>query len=211
MKMIISLFLLFILSSCNSLFISEVVTRSGQPLYQDDFSNPKSGWTQTVNEHGSLGYSDGAYRMLVQSPGFDLWAVSGQAFKDVQIEVDATRLAGPLSNRFGLVCRFKDSANFYMFIISSDGYYAIGKLKNGTASLLGQEMMASNQYILQGNATNHLRFDCIGNTLRGSVNDQLIAITSDNDYSNGDAGLITGTFDESGVEVSFDDFRVIKP
>jgi hypothetical protein len=211
MKILPALFLIILLSACQSPWVAELVTRSGQPLYHDDFSDPASGWTGTVSPNGSLGYTDGSYRIQVQSPFYDLWAVSGQAYGDVQIEVDATRLAGPLSNRLGLICRFQDNANYYIFIISSDGYYAIGKIKNGAVSLLGQEMMASSTFIQQGDASNHLRFDCIGDTLKGAVNGQVIAITSDADFSEGDAGLLAGVFDESGVEVSFDNFVVYKP
>ena len=211
MKILPGLMLVLFLSACQVPWIAGLMTRPGQPLYHDEFSDPASGWTQTISPDGSLGYTDGTYRMLVQSPGFDLWAVSRQAYGDVQIEAVATRLAGPLSNRFGLICRFQDSKNFYIFIISSDGYYAIGKIKNGIASLLGQELMASSSLIQQGNASNRLRFACIGNTLKGMVNDQVIAITSDADFSGGDAGLITGAFDESGVEVIFDNFVVFKP
>jgi hypothetical protein len=211
MKIMRSLFLVIFLTACQSSLIPELVTQSGQALYHDDFSDPSSGWTQTASPNGTLGYSDGTYRILVQSAGYDLWAVSGQAYGDVQIEVDATRLAGPENNRFGLVCRFQDMNNFYVFFISSDGYYAIGKIKNGAASLLGQPMMAYTSFIVQGGGPNHLRFDCIGNTLKGYVNGQAIAITSDADFSGGDAGLITGAFDEGGVEVSFDNFMVYKP
>ncbi len=211
MKIMRSLLLVIFLAACQSALIPELVTQAGQALYHDDFSDPASGWLQTTSTNGSLGYADGAYRMLVQSTGYDLWALSGQAYGDVQIEVDATRLSGPVYNRFGLICRFQDNDNFYIFYISSDGYYAIGKIKNGAAFLLGQEMMAYSTAIVQGNGPNHLRFDCIGNTLNGYVNGQAIAITTDADFSGGDAGLITGAFDESGVEVSFDNFVVIKP
>jgi hypothetical protein len=211
MKIMRVLFLIIFLTACQSSFIAELVTQSGQALYHDDFSDPASGWLQTTSTNGSLGYADGAYRIVVQSPDYDLWAVSGQAYGDVQIEVDATRLAGPVYNRFGLICRFQDNDNFYVFFISSDGYYAIGKIKNGVVSLLGQEMMAYSSFIQQGESANHLRFDCIGNTLKGYVNGQAIAITTDADFSGGDAGLTTGAFDESGVEVSFDNFVVIKP
>jgi len=211
MKIIHSLSLVILLTACQSALIPELVTQSGQVLYKDDFSDPASGWTQTTSANGSLGYADDAYRILVQTAGYDLWAVSGQAYRDVQIEVDTTRLAGPLNNRFGLICRIQDADNYYLFIISSDGYYAIGKIKNGAASMLGQEMMAYSSFIQQGGGTNHLRFDCIDNTLTGYVNGQAIAITTDADFSGGDAGLITGAFDESGVEVRFDNFVVIKP
>ena len=150
MKIMRGLFLVIILTACQSSLIAKLVTQSGQALYHDDFSNPANGWPQTVSTNGTLGYADGAYQMLVQSAGYDLRAVSGQTYGDVQIEVDATRLAGPVSNRLGLICRFQDRDNFYDFIISSDGYYAIGKIKNGAASLLGQEMMAYSADIVQG-------------------------------------------------------------
>jgi hypothetical protein len=116
-----------------------------------------------------------------------------------------------VDNRFGLICRFQDNDDYYVFFISSDGYYAIGKIKNGEASLLGQDLMAYSAAIVQGSGSNHLRFDCIGKTLTGSVNGQTIAITNDADFSSGDAGLITGAFDKSGVDVSYDNFVVIKP
>jgi len=211
MKILRSLVLVVFLSACQCSLIAELVTPSGQAFFHDDFSDPSSGWPRTASANGTLEYADGAYRMLVQSAGFALWAVSGHTYGDVQIEVDATRLAGPLFNRFGLICRFQDSDNFYAFYISSDGYYAIGKVQNGIASLLGQERMAYSSFIHQDGGANHLRFDCNGNSLKGVVNSQLIAIVSDADLSSGDAGLITGAFDESGVEVSFDHFVVYKP
>jgi hypothetical protein len=211
MKTVYGLFLVILLTACQSTLIAELVTQSGEALYHDDFSTSTNGWAQTVSENGSLGYADGTYQMLVQSSNYDLRAVTGQTYGDVQIEVDATRLAGPVDNRFGLICRFQDMNNFYVFIISSDGYYAIGKIKNGISSLLGQEIMAYSGFIHLGDSTNHLRFDCIGNTLLGYVNNQAIAITTDADFSGGDAGLITGAFDETGVEVSYDNYVVTKP
>ena len=149
--------------------------------------------------------------MVVQAPMSDLQAVSGQSYGDVQIEVDATRQAGPVYNRFGLICRFDDMNDFYFFAVSSDGYYAIGKIKNGVTSLLGQEMMAFSAFILQGGEPKHLRFDCSGNTLKGYVNGQTLAITEDADFSSGDAGLMSGSYDEGGVDISFDNFVVYKP
>ena len=211
MKILRSLFLVIFLSACQSSWLSDLVTQAGQPLYHDDFSDPSSGWIQTTGPNGSLGYASGAYQIQVQSAGYDLWAASGQVYGDVQVEVDATWLAGPLDNRFGLICRFQDPDNFYVFFVTSDGYYAIGKIKAGAAALLGQEMMAYNSSIQPGQATNHLRFDCVGNTLKGSVNGQVLALTSDTDFASGDAGLIVGAFDEGGVEIGFDNFVVIKP
>ena len=210
MKYVFSFFLIISLTACQTSLVSDL-THPGGRLFWDDFSDPSGNWPQASGPDGSLGYADGAYRMTVQLPNYDLWAFSGHTYRDVQVEADAVRLAGPLENLFGLACRSQASENFYFFIISSDGYYAIGKIKNGTASLLGQEMMAYSAAIQQGNGPNHLRFDCIGQSLTGSVNDQPVASTNDPDFSSGDAGLLAGAFAEPGVDVSFDNFVVIKP
>jgi len=211
MKIIRGICLVIFLTACQSSIIAELVTQPGQILFHDNFSDPASGWSQTNGTIGSLGYENSAYQMLVLTPGFDLRAISGNSFKDVQIEVDTTRLAGPASNRFGIICRYQDMENSYFFIISSDGYYAIGKINNGVATLLGQNMMAYSAAILQDSGPNHLRFDCIGKSLTGYINGQPVAITQDTDFSSGDTGLTAGAFDEGGVEVSFDNFMVIKP
>jgi hypothetical protein len=211
MKTFSLLLLVILLSACQNASIADLVTRPGDVLFRDDFSNPANGWPQSTSSNGVLGYAANRYQMLVQSANYDLRAVSGHAYGDVQIEVDTTWLAGPLDNRFGLICRFQDMDHYYFFIISSDGYYAIGKFRDGTASLLGQEMMEFSSAIQAGEEGNQIRFDCIGNSLTGFVNNQPIALTQDADYSAGDAGLITGTFDETGVLIGFENFVVIKP
>jgi hypothetical protein len=206
-----SFILVILLTACQSAFLTDLMTQSGQALYHDDFSDPTDGWPVGSDEIGSLEYSQGAYRVLVKSAGYDLWAVSRQTYGDVQVEVDTARLAGTSDNRFGLICRYQDVSNFYVFIISSDGYYAIALIRNGTSSLLGQEMMAYNAAIIHGDGPNHIRFDCIGNALTGYVNGQQVAVVNDSTYSTGDAGLLAGAFDEGGVDISFDNFMVIKP
>jgi hypothetical protein len=204
-------FLLFILSSCQSSLLTDLAAAPGERLYWDDFTDTSGGWPVYTSSESAFAYGDGAYRISVTSPAFQTWALSGHAYRDVQVEADATRLAGPQANLYGLVCRSLEEANFYFFIISSDGYYAIGKVSNGEASLLGQEMMAYSAAIALGEAVNHLRFDCIGSTLTGYINGQMVAVTDDSAFRSGDAGLIAGTFDEGGVEISFDNFVVYKP
>jgi hypothetical protein len=203
--------LLLMLNACRSALITELAASSGQSLFHDDFSAPAGGWPQVAGPDGRMGYQDGAYQMQVDRPNYDLWAFPGYSYRDVRIEVDATRLGGPQSNRFGLACRTRDQENFYFFIISSDGYYAIGKVEAGVRRLLGQDMMAYTTVILLGNSTNHLRFDCVDQVLSGYVNGLLVAVTTDTEFRSGDAGLLAGTFDQAGLQVAFDNFVVYKP
>ena len=200
-----------LLSACQSSLVTDLATRPCGTLYHDDFSDPTSGWTRTSSPNGTLDYDNGIYRMVVTSPNYDLWAVSGQAYRDVKVEADATRLAGPDGNRFGVICRYRNPQNFYFFIVSSDGYYAVGKVSGGVRTLLNQDMMAYSAVIAPGNGPNHLRFDCVGQTLTGTINDQAIVVAKDADFPSGDAGLIAGAFDQPGVDMAFDNFVVIKP
>jgi pectate lyase len=211
MKIMRTLVLTILLTACQSSWLTALVAQPGQPIFHDDFSDPGSGWPRMSSTNGFMGYDGGSFKMMVQAPQYDLQAVTGKTYRDAQIEVDATLKSGPVYNRFGLICRYQDMNAFYFFAVSSDGYYAIGKLFNGVTSLLGQEMMAYSALILKGNNTNHLRFDCVGNTLKGYVNGQILAIAQDTDFSSGDAGLMSGSFDEGGVEMNFDNFVVIKP
>ena len=199
------------LAACQTSLITDLTVPSDRVLFKDNFLDLTSGWPRTVSANGSEDYTDGSYRIEINIPQYDLWAAPGQAFSDVKVEVDATRLSGPDANRFGVVCRYRNPQNNYFYIISSDGYYAIGKTLNGTTSLLGQEMMAFSTAIIQGDGPNHLRFDCIGRTLTGYINGKAIASARDVDFSNGDAGLLAGAFNTAGVQVAFKNFLVTKP
>jgi hypothetical protein len=205
------LFLCLTLVACQKPVLSSLLVRSGATLLQDDFSNQSSGWARTISRNGVMDYDSGTYRMLVLAPNYDLWAVTGRTFGDVRLQVGAARVDGPAENRFGLVCRFRDAQNFYFFIISSDRYYAIGKVSGGVRTLLSQTMMAYSNVIVPDAGPNRLDFDCIGSMLSGSVNGQLLAVTQDSDFPRGDVGLLVGTFGTTGADVAFDHFAVIKP
>jgi len=203
--------LAILLSACQSSLIPDLVARPGGRLFWDDFSNASGNWPDVSGPNGTLAIVDGTYQIQVRSTQLILTAAPEHPFRNVQVEADATRLSGPLQNLFGLICRSSDLDNFYFFAISSDGYYALGKIKKGQASLLGQDMMSYSNSILQGDATNHLRLDCIGKTLTGYVNGVVIATSDDADFSSGQAGLVAGAHDLPGVAVAFDDFVVYKP
>ncbi len=207
------LLLLFTLvaSACHSYRIADLLTRSGDALFKDDFSDPASGWARAVNSSGAMDYFGGGFRIWVNTTDYDLWSTPGLNFRDVRIETDVYMIGGPVENRFGLLCRYRDARDYYFFIISSDGYYGIGKLRGGLRSLLGQAMMTYTPAITQGESLNHLRADCIGETLTLYINGQPVGMVQDADFADGDVGLLAGTFDQPGTDAVFDNFVVLKP
>lgn len=185
--------------------------QAGRVLFQDDFSDPESGWNRATTERGESDYEDGAYRILVKEPNVDIWSTAGREFSDVRIEVDAFKVGGDRDNRFGVICRAVDASNFYTFIISSDGYYGIGKLKGQQYQLIGMEALQPSDAIHQGSAFNHIRADCIGSTLALYVNGKKLAEVQDSEFASGDVGLIAGTYQEPGTDVRFNNFIVYQP
>ena len=186
---------------------------SPQLLFYDDFSDPTSGWDRVTADQGSTDYTADAYRIYVNAANTDLWANPGRQFpSDVILAVDATKVGGSDDNDFGLICRYQDTGNYYFFLVSSDGYYGIGIVQNGEQRLLSGNSMMHSDSIKQGNATNHIRAECIGNTLSLSVNSNRLAEVQDATItSGGDVGLLAGTFDTPGTEILFREFVVGTP
>jgi hypothetical protein len=172
-------------------------------------SPTSSGWDRATSD-GITDYADGYYRMRQRSRR-DIWANPGLSFTDVRLEVDASKVGGDDNNDFGLICRYQDSNNFYFFVISSDGYYGIGKVKGGQQFLIGMESMPPSEKINQGNASNQLKADCVGNTLALHVNGEKLTEQTDMDFASGDVGLIAGAFDNPGTDIHFDNFIVMRP
>ena len=203
-------FIFLFLSACTATPIPTLpLANSGDILFQDKFENSTTGWDRVSNNNGIMDYDLGGYRILVQQPAMNFWATPDRNFRDVRVEVDVTRLNGPEENRSGLICRYQ-KADYYFFIISNDGFYAIGKFIGGNTILMGQSEMQASEFIQMG-SMNHLRADCIGDTLTFFVNFNEVASAKDTDFASGDVGLLAGSFSESGVDVSFDNFVVMQP
>lgn len=179
--------------------------------FQDDFSNPGSGWDTNQDSNGSTDYSNGSFRIKVTNTSYLLWANPNQSLQnDISINVDATKAGGPDDNKFGVICRYQDSDNFYYLFITSDGYAGISMFKNNEQIWLTGDALIPSDAINQGAATNSIRADCAGSTLTLYANNQQIASVTDSSFSGGDVGLIAGTYETSGVDILFDNFMVFK-
>jgi tetratricopeptide (TPR) repeat protein len=191
----------------------QAVAQAGEEglLFFDDFSDPASGW-YTNGDPASPGlYSGGGYVLVENQPGTAVWALPGRIFSDVRVEASATRQAGDDNNFFGLLCRVQgtgQSGNFYAFIISSDGYFGITKKSSDTLALIGQDVMLRHPSINLGDGPNVITGVCSGSRLALYVNGEFVVETTDEEYSSGQVGLISGAFDVPGTSIFFDDFSV---
>jgi hypothetical protein len=204
--------ILLILLACLTAACGLTMTvRSGDVLFQDDFSRSLSGWDQHHDSVYDADYRDGYYAIDVHQPDTDTWATVGLGFDDVKVQVEASKVQGPDNNIFGVLCRYQDARNFYFFVISSDGYAGIGLNKDGRRRLLSDEALLPSAAVRQGQAGNVIRADCIGYNLRLYVNGVLVAEAQAAEWPTGDVGLIAGTYTGGGLEVRFDNFSVVEP
>jgi hypothetical protein len=213
--LIICLVLSLTLSGCqlfnSSAGINESAT-SGTLLFSDDFTSNTHSWGTEGKNIGEISFVYDGLDLKVDTPNSLLWTVAQDQFKDSQVEVDAVLLNGPTNDAFGVVCRFKDNDNFYGFLVSHDGYYGIFRMQDGSMTLAnGQSGLTYSEAIRQGGVVNHIQAVCQGNTLRLKVNGTLLAEIQDDAFTQGQVGLIVGTYETAGVEVFFDNLLVYQP
>ena len=191
-----------------------IATQAESPiLFRDDFSNPASGWMVTKKDYAEFGYLDGEYRILLNKADFNTYSlVPKQTFDNCSVEADVRLAAGPSNGVFGILCRAEADAQTvykaYVFAIRGDGFYAILKRTSPSfwdAIAYGKESKA----IKPGNAVNHLRADCSGDTLTFYVNGEKLLEKTDAAFKTGGVGLAVTTQPNSEtLDVRFDNFVV---
>ena len=201
-RWLITLILLALMSACAP------GPRRGSTPFADSFDDPRTGWTLIHNNQADMTIEGGQLRIAIQQPDSLAWSVAtGRAFDYFTLEVDATPLAGPDDNDYGVIVRHVDDDNFYRFEISGDGYFNAQKRQKGKWEKLIPDWTAS-ESIRKGKATNHLRVVGAGSGLTFYVNQTLLIQIADASFSRGAIGVLAGTLAEPGVQVAFDNVQV---
>jgi hypothetical protein len=199
---IITLTILALVSAC--------APRASLP-FRESFDDARNGWTLIQNSQADIAIGGSQLRIAVKQPDSLTWSVAaGKTFDDFALDVDATPLAGPDDNDYGVIVRHVNDSNFYRFEISSDGYYNVQKRQKGLWEKLIPDWTESSA-IQKGKAVNHLRVVCAGRTLTFYVNQVQLAQVTDASFSRGAVGVLVGTLTQPDVQVAFDNLQVSKP
>jgi hypothetical protein len=182
----------------------------GELLFSDDFGTSKVGgsWGCVRGENQSNYYQDGMYIIDVV-PANSWWRVqSGKSFADSVVEVEATPIEGPDDNVYGLMTGWLNWSNYYLFMISGDGYFTFVKREEG--SYTRNDPWTRSEAINLGKATNLVQVKREGETLSFFANGVKLADYEDATFPEGNVGLIAGTTSCGGgnLTVGFDNFSV---
>lgn len=177
-------------------------------LLEDDFSDPKSGWSLFDNDNGWGAYNNNEFHILVKKDHTLLWSTVNNSFDDVIITVKTSILAQTGEGDRGAICRYKDSENYYYLAVSEDGYFGIFKKAAGisTPLLNWQYTPAITKYVPVT-----LTAACVGDTLTLGVDGAVLGQVKDATFSQGDVGLAAGSWTGAGFGAAFSNLEVRSP
>ncbi|MBK7216229.1 MAG: hypothetical protein IPH95_03955 [Candidatus Promineofilum sp.] len=216
LRFFVLLLALLALAACGVAPESEPDTCDGPDfLFADDFSGEfDCGWALYDRGGGAAAIDNAAMQLAVGQPGQLWWTNPGRDFDDVVITTEARQVDGPNDNAYGVICRYQNEENFYAFMVSGDGYYAIGKYQSGVETvtyLTPDAQFQPSDAINVGVASNELRVSCVGNQLSMEVNGIPLLSVTDPTFVTGDIGLAAATLQQGTAIVEFDNVRVTTP
>lgn len=179
----------------------------GRVLIEDDFTRPgQSHFEERNDETIRYSFEQGAYRIEVMSAGMLAWSLAEGSYGDGVVEADATLVGGPPTTAVGLIFRYQDEQNFYLFNVSSTGFYNLELLRDGTWETLIDWTAAP--AIRRSGATNRLRVELDGERINLVVNNIDLETTSDSTFAVGGTALAVNTFEQSKAIALFDNLRI---
>ncbi len=181
-------------------------------LYQDDFTNPGSGWPSLDFDSYYNGYHEPEYyHVEVHTPNdYELVPVPGleglaDFTAEIKVFVDPNNTAAQGDFRYGLAFR-RSGKQYYAFTISprSQQWTVIKSSPDGL-----EQLQAGSDSSLQGLETeNTLRVDAKGTSFFFHINDRVVAQVDDSAYASGELGFFVQTFDSPKVHVHYDALTV---
>ncbi len=197
---------------------------------------------------------DGALRLGADDPDSLVYAAAGPQLTDFDLEVEARPLAGPLDNGYGVLFRLHEvrpapaleafglptpgytrSRSYYLFLISSDGYYQLRRTLAGDQQILSA--WVPSPLIRQGlEVSNRLRVLASGSNMQFYINDEQVALCipdaaqarstwaegecvdgrmrmmlQDESLTAGRIAMAAQSFQQAGVQLAFDNLLVRMP
>jgi hypothetical protein len=192
-----------------------VVPVSGSDiLYQDNFTDPSTGWTEDKFDNYFIGYHEPEYyHVEVDSPNYKttVFAPGKQVFGDFTLDLKVLTSSSKTSPtgdfRYGVAFR-RSGDQYYAFTISprTKKWYILKSSPNAVEVL----KEGTDEAIQDLDKVDSLRVDARGSSIAFHINDRLIEQITDKDYSSGEIGFYVESFDSQNTHIHFDDLIIRK-
>ncbi len=184
--------------------------RAGTPAIFETFRQKTGNWPLGATESGERSIADGMLVINVADEDMINWSIYDgrpKTFGDFYLEVDATHLSGSVDNSSGVVFRMEDSDNGYLFEVDATGQYMLSKLvDNEWETIVGWTISGA---LNKGrDSENSLGVLAVGDWIVLLANDKELKRVRDATFSSGWVGLAGASYDTTGIEVGFDNFRL---
>ncbi len=177
-------------------------------LYQDNFTNPSTGWPQDEFDNYFIGYHEPEwYHIEISSPNqkVTVFAPDKKSYSDITIELqvftNSKKTAATGDFRYGLAFR-RSGDQYYAFTISprTKKWFVLKSSPSGLETL--QE--GTEDSIHEQDVDDTLRVDAQGSNFFFSINDHLVGQATDPDYASGEIGFYAETVDATKIHIHYD-------
>jgi hypothetical protein len=191
-----------------------LVSSDANVLYEDDFTNPATGWSEDKFDNYFIGYHEPEYYHIeISSPNSKttIFEPQKQNFDNATIELDVLTVSAKTATdgdfRYGLAFR-RSGDQYYAFTISprTRKWFALKSSPDQLTVLA--EGTDNNLHDLDKDDT--LRVDMQGPNFLFHINDEVVGEASDSDYAGGQIGFYVESFDSANTHIHFDNLVIRK-
>jgi hypothetical protein len=112
-----------------------IPSEPGKLLYSSTFDNFDDEWQQYQGRL-SAEIVDGVMQITADNAQSGPFSVTKPHFSNFDLQVQTQPIGGPLDNGYGVIFRLQDPDNYYLFLVSSDGYYQVSRVVNGVEKVI---------------------------------------------------------------------------
>jgi len=183
-------------------------------LYQDEFTDPSTGWPEAKFDNYFIGYHEPEYYHIeIDSPNYraPVFVPGRKSFDDVtiqvKVQVNSKKTAANGDFAYGIAFR-RSGDQYYAFVVSPRTQkWMMVKSSPSSSTTLAQ---GQDKSLHAADVDDLLQVDAQGSTFSLHINDRLVAQVTDADYASGEVGFYVQTFDSQAAHVHFDELIIRK-
>lgn len=188
----------------NTPLASTGLENTGEQIFYETFI-PAGYWDTGENSFSKLSITEGGYLdILMKLPGSIAWATNGFSGQDFYYQGTVRVEACQLGDYYGLLFRFRDENNFYLFGLSCDGRYRLLERVEGEFRPV-VDFTFTSAALAGSNTTNLLAVRAEGAQISLYLNDQFVTQANVANTQAGRFGVFAKSAQTSNLLTEFDE------